>query len=1249
MSVARSEQRPDARGGHALVIGARDVDALVSVALRLDYMIGQITPEEFHWQDANYDRDSALGRELLFLIANREWVRATSEEINIVRSDAIDTMIRVDVDLDRITHEAFGGRAGQLWLPVVVLPPLLKPQPSRPYLAEPLSEPDPFSTLTVADADGMPLVTPPSAEVRHRVAAALAEIIVNIAGTRQQGVVAAGFSATRDHRLLLSAAIYRMLRAEHVPTAVLNRQVGARRTVEGPLPRIDRVRTELGDLLKSYSDLLANPQPAGNEDATAARELARRATQVLKAFAESAIVVVAADRGYGPAVLTVTVPSRALHLAPPRWAGALGPVTAPARRWARPDGWRWLRPGNWVLPRATLELDLLLPSADADRQVQVNLPDGVSPDPSLSVDARAELDIRTEQPTPVGQLAKLTGQLVSVAEDWPPTLCMCLADLCAAKADAAWASLRDHRVGARFGEPSVSRLESTCATREFRERLDQVGGALRHIAAVGPDPEARSRLGAAWKGGEWLDAPIQRRTSADTISPDIVAARARLVEDVSQRAALTEARMQVHVAVTDSEYVTTAKLSGWMSTLLMIVVLLFFAGEHALGLSGRRVSAEVLALVLTLFSAIQAGRIERPDRSTLRGLLVPAGNPLIIVSILPPVILAVALAFYPGATRAIAWASACIGAQLLLLWLQWLLLWRAFARGRRRAASAAPKAGLVFYTDTPDYQHNQVLHSDWWRSATAEALMLGRRAYGYVVWQHETPQALGSLLHGARPAGGPRSSARQRSPRLPDWLPSRWAIGQPASTWTADSSASQDQAGGRSGPADQGADLGVSALEQPANVIALQRSGTGLQSVTFAVFRDEPKADWDCQPEDIVTIDLDPGRLTPSENPAGIVGIFLGLRPGHGLLRIPDHPVTAVLKAAADHRLAVIEVQLPVPAPSTAYADLQWARVRLALRDENTTRLAPFLADIQKLAEKARRSGRPSSAQAAAQPIVGVQTISEGIPRILNPRPAAANPGPRAGRNGHARTRLVLASDLDVVAASGVRKHESAAAKTWRVMAVSTDWRPGIEAEILASLDAELRLAGLTMATFYGQAVLLLVGHQQGGPAPASDAPPAQPGSDGVVVHLDKWQSRTELGAAQRYPLLRVHMRTPDRPGATFEVLQSLRDSLQEIAPGYLGAPDWNVWYARAVVADGRTAQVQLTIRLGIDPDGDFPGKPVGEWGPAEFTRIERQALALAASRMDATRHAGGSTAPSLDSPEDTVIRVGLVSMPDLD
>src|SRR5262249_15787898 len=64
----------------AVAAGEREprMNALLAVARRLDYMIGQITPDEFAWQDANYDRDSALGRELLFLIANDEWIRSTS-------------------------------------------------------------------------------------------------------------------------------------------------------------------------------------------------------------------------------------------------------------------------------------------------------------------------------------------------------------------------------------------------------------------------------------------------------------------------------------------------------------------------------------------------------------------------------------------------------------------------------------------------------------------------------------------------------------------------------------------------------------------------------------------------------------------------------------------------------------------------------------------------------------------------------------------------------------------------------------------------------------------------------------------------------------------------------------------------------------------------------------------------------------------------------------------------------------------
>jgi hypothetical protein len=107
-------------------------------------------------------------------------------------------------------------------------------------------------------------------------------------------------------------------------------------------------------------------------------------------------------------------------------------------------------------------------------------------------------------------------------------------------------------------------------------------------------------------------------------------------------------------------------------------------------------------------------------------------------------------------------------------------------------------------------------------------------------------------------------------------------------------------------------------------------------------------------------------------------------------------------------------------------------------------------------------------------------------------------------------------------------------------------------------------------------------------------------------VYLDKWQSRQDLGLAEQDPLLRVHMRTPDRPGATLEVLESLRETLSEMAPESLGERDWKVWYARVVVAHGNLAQIQLTVRLALDPAMTPPaGKPVTQWGLAEFSKTK--------------------------------------------
>ena len=1234
---------------------AQDVDAMRDVAVRLSYMIGQITPEEFRWQDANYDRDSALGRELLYLIAENQWVRATSETIDIARSDMVETTIQIDIELGRITHEAFRGRAGKIWLPILVLPPLLQRVP----------ELDPFSALTVRDAAGARLPTLPDTDVQHRVAAALTEIIVNMAEARLPEVDDQVFSATRSHRLMLSAAVYRLLGSEHVPTAVMTRRVPARHDDDGPLPRFARVRRDLGDLVERFSGLLSGTDSAGQDDAAAersalARQLAFRAIQLLRAFTESAIVVIAAERGHAPTVLTVTVPSRPLH-----WAAS--GQAEPGQRAGSTRGmrtrllsWRWLRPANWILPGACLKIDLLLPSADADRHIQVNLPDEISPDPSRPLGSRARLAIRTGPPL-IRQLGELMNQLADASEDWPPALYQCLADLAGAKADAALESLRDYRVAAAAGETAVTSPTSpapTHVTQKAREQLGTLREALRSISAHEEPDEARARLMRAWRGGTWLPASAERRVSTDIISPGVVVARARMIDDVNQRAAPSEATIQIQVALTDAVNFSVASIAGSASILLMAVVLGFFLFHWVLPSSSREVSPEVLAIVLTLFSAIQAGRLGQATRSTMHGLLTPAGNPLILVSIVPSVILAVALAFSLTAIWAVTWASACITVQLLLLSWQWLLLRRSLSRGLAPPDRAQLPDSPTLYTDGCDYSHSEVLHSRWWRKTVADALMVGRQSYGYVIWQHGTPQnpqTLRSLLRGSRPAGKAVTSLRLQAPRLALGRRSSRSHNQPdllpagrSSTGQASGGNPETRSGNDSNPAAEDADPGVSPLEQPANVLALQRSGAGTQSVTFAIFRDRPDENWDCAPEDVIRVDLDPGHLATREDPVGVVGVFLGLPRGQRIAPVRSHPVTKVLRTAAQHHLAVLEIQLPVPAPEAAYADLLWARVQLGQSDRDLGKLTPFLDDVRKLAAGSDPSQSATGPQ-AAWPVTGIQTISEGIPRILNPRMGSASPGPDPGQAN--RPPLVLASDLDVVAAAGgAHEAESAAARTWRVMAIAAKPRMGVEHEILSTLPAGLELAGLTAATLHGKAVLLLLCHQPGGPAGPSDInrDPGHQGTraNGVTVYLDRWQSRQELGQLPQHPLLRVHMRTPDRPGATLAALESLRETLQEISPGALGERDWNVWYARVTVDSGDVGTIQLTARLALDPAAVLLPEEDHDV-PTELSKIERKTLALAAHKMATTASADSLADNGLDITADMVISVGLVNMPD--
>lgn len=1014
---AGSTQAPPA--GTDAVISGSQLAALAESGIELQRIVARISPEEFSWQESHYDRHSRHGRELLFLMANHEWVRATSEIIELSRSDAIETTLKIDIDLDQVTHEAFRQRSGRFWLPLTVLPPQAAADPQQPDRHR--LEPDPFATVTDAAGNLMPML--PTVDVRHQMSAAMAEIIVNMAVARWPGPDTARPTATRDQRLLLSAAIYRLLR-----------RGPARSRAVGPVPpsgpgiladgqpesrasasRMDRAREELFRLLVSYNNLLIAPagkQPRQGHGAGAARgagatgttgttraeprfapELARRAVRVLTALAESQVIVVPLNRDAAPTVLTVRVPTRSLHSA---------------------SGWRLTRPSTWIShPLGRLEIDVLLPTADADRHVQIQLPDGVSIEAGRASDpagvARPRLDILVRRPQPFRELTLLLRQILDARHPRPAALRQCLADLARSKAATARDTLRHYEASSARDQPPPAD-QRQALTASARDGLDRLSTELAGLGGG----HAMAGLRAARDDFERETRSLFRRTSADRVSPRTVVARADMIEESSQRAIPKAARICANVAVTDGEYFSVARFSGRMSLLLMAIVLAFLVVWRLLKHSAVP-SPEVLAIVLTLFSAIQIGQMERPDRSTLRGLLSSAGNWLIAASVFPAVVLAVVLAFPWGGGVPAFWAGGCVAGQLV------------FQVAMRRSPAAAngarrPAPRRVFRTDPPDYRHFEALHSNYWRSTTADALMIGRTAYAYVVWQQAASPPLAPLLS--------------------------WRQADPAQAPQAHQAA-QDQA-----------------RDQSANILALLRAGTSGQAATFVVFRGEPGDDWAGQADAVARLFLDPNRLTPLESITSVVDVFVGVSRDE-LLAVSAHPLARILRAAA-HQLIVLDAQLPVPVPVAGYPGRQWARVRVALRDaEDIRRLAPFLNAVHQ---------RALAAPQAHRCVVAVRTAPAVVPRVISGH------GPAPGRPA-TDGPPVLSGDLDVTGPAADRP-TNPAAPAWRILAICADARSNIESDIvqgLAETQPQLRLSGLTYGLLYGTAVVFVLAHEPAG------------------------------------------------------------------------------------------------------------------------------------------------------------------------
>lgn len=1186
---------------------ALEAKAVLRMAQDLLAMVEMVNLDEFRWQEDHYDHDSRQGRELLFLMANHEWVRATSEIVDISRSDAVETTIKIDIDLSRISHEAFRARAGRLWLPVAILPPQADERHARRRSASAVGrvegglplpggnsrlEPDPFATVTDAAGGLLPLL--PDVDLRHQIAAALAEIIVKMAVSHlpstsdDQPRPHAGEErakeppvATLDQRLLLSAAIYQML------------SLGTSRSIDPAeskpttrTPRLTRARTALAGLLGVYIESLeraasiaerrveAAAARTGNEPVRGAQftpELARRAILVLQALAESVIVVVPLDYKTAPTVLTVRVPTRALN---------------------QISKWFWYRPHTWLIkPSGHLEIDVLLATPDTDRQIQVNLPDGVLLDEPASVagSARGEfphLDIDVNIPPSLLDLSAsmkqvAVAQAYSRVRRWPMGLVESFAELARLKSAAALATLQHYEARYAYSESQTAAMGNPYAI------LKQLATDLDRLTPV--SDAALDRIREAWQRFRIGKLSLSRRTSTDRLSPQTVVARMDMIEDVAQRATPKQAKVYVDVTVDDRDYFSIARSSAFMSLILMVGVLAFL-----LFWQKAAPTPEVLAIVLTLFATIQASRIERPDRSTLQGQLFAIGNALIAASMLPPVTLAVVLAFRQGGSTAEIWAGGCCFAQLfLMVIMRWgpLTPTGSFSIGRRRRD---------FETDPLDYRHFEALRSDYWQNTTADALMIGREAYGYVFWQLARPSSESDLA----------------SPKL-----------RPLLNWDKES-----------------------LPEESSSVLALLRSGTQRQAVTFVVFRGTPdQEEWDKwldeigvrQPValrrdtadhkdiyDLKKIDLDPGRLTPTDSVTSTADVFVGIRRAE-MPVIKEHPLVVVLKTAK-RRLIVLDAQLPVPAPLKWYDDWKWARIRVALRDsDDIGRLTRFVDKLQE------EMTHPENCRY----VVAVRVAS--VPRIVK---FPAGVSSIRGKDSEAQ---VLTADLDIVNCAAVSA-EPPDARTWRLLVICADARSNIESDIiqhLASVREHFQLAGLTYALLHGTAVIVLLVHERNlsansdlqreedRAAQLQIALQKEPAWAKLRVVIDKRLSRRELEpvSPDKSPLLRVRFRWRDRPGASLNVLNSVSTVLGEELTG-LRQKDWSVSYARIQVVTGQVALGMLTIRMHIHAE------EISGWNFSKMEEIGRKIETLAAA--EAVKRKTPSPGDELDKPEDPVISI---------
>jgi hypothetical protein len=1179
---------PDALPGAGGIGRARTLAERVSAARDLlgglRPHLRAVTEQEMRAQDETFDKDSRAGRELLFLLADDEWVRASTETVRLENASTVSTTLRFDVDLSAVSHEAFLDGDEQLELPLLVL----RPPDDGSALA---------SSVVVRHGDSRELPVPQS-EVFHRFAAALSEILLGLA---MQQLAAGPAAPSRDQRLLLGAALYRYLHDAVDSTAPgtssdrpLDRPAVLTAAHRSAFERVDATLAHFLRVLEGAADeggpSEARPpaRPPSDPRLPTDLRLALRAARVLDSLRGAVCIVTVVDRQAAPGTYEVELPIRRVRRA--------------SRR---------LLPRVRLLPRARFSVDLLLPAPDCDRRMTLELPPGTAI-------ARAgrrgqppvEALVAADRPRALDQLELVMDQLLARQRlpGRPEATDTVLAQLGLAASESVEQTLRRYRPEGGEDPPGFGALRSELGR-----------------FAQSRDPDALRQAVSGWARSAGLPARLQRVLRVGTPTGESVLVTAPAVVEPDQRGQRHRGRLRVDVVLGDFPLRATAILNGSMGLALMLVVLalLFLfppdaaatAAAAAAGTTPEPFDRQVLSGALTLFSAIQAARIEHLDRSSLRGWLGAAGYLLVAFSLMPPIVLAMALAFEEVSRNAVQACMAAIGLQSLVLAALWLLRGERFGPFDRLLGWPALRVVPIH-----DPARVDVLVAPWWRRTVADSLLLGREAHAYVVEQGG--DSLADLLQA--PRRGLTGAAMEMASTFRGIL----RPGTPAPSSRAVPPA------------------------RSANILGLVRAGAGGRSLTFVVFREEPSEEWQ-RGHHAEGVQVDVERLVSRETPMTVVSVTVGApaTPEHD----GDRVLGSVLEALARHELTLDEVQLPVPPPVLTRAEvpdgavgadgagLAWFRVRIRVRDSDIGPLAAALDDLAGLAPPGGlhalvgvaggRAGWLAGAMPpAASPLVPVRPEDLDVLGLRSPAPGG--PGP----NGSGQAGVTELRSPD-----------------WLVAALCGDARTGIERDVVRWVAAHrptLHLTGFTAALMHGMAVVFLLGHETSvhapGELPGFDELRAEHPGDRLEVRCAGWWELPDLVGAGGLAglsrgtdeqLLRVQLRSPETPGTLAGSLEALNRGLTELAPEDASGGGWRkverarspeVWFARMGVVEGRIDESVLTLRVPSPADPAVLDRVL-----AETEHRVREALAELRDR-----YRDGAKRMSRSHREDTVVRI---------